>query len=178
MYKGNQEFLEDIFRRYFEKIYTYCRRLLKGHPADLAEDCTQITFLHAGKQAAKLKSHPNIEGWLYRTSRNQVNSAFRKQYTKRKYEIILHGNLAERLTAVSYDLDEAFLATVDIESLVEYVLSQLDPREHQLYTDYFQRQLTITQLASKYHLSQTAVTSRIYRLKKKIKVIVYENIGT
>lgn len=172
--KSNEEFLEEICRKHFHKIYKFCKKRLKGSIADLAEDCTQATFLQAGKQAAKLKLHPNIEGWLYKTSRNQVNSAFRKDYTKRKYEIIFQKNLNEELVNDRYILDDVMLSTTNIDSIVDIVLSKLNHREFELYMDYFQCRLTISQLATKHKVSKTAITSRIYRLKQKLKLIARE----
>ncbi|WP_079913927.1 RNA polymerase sigma factor [Paenibacillus sp. 32352] len=175
--KSNEEFSEEICRRHFNQVYKYCKNLLKGQPDDLAEECTQNTFLQAHTQASKLKVHPNIVGWLYTTSRNQVNAAYRKQYRKRKYEFILSGELSSKLVSDNRELDEILISILNIDSLVETVLSKLNNFEAKLYTEYFKNQLSISQLAEKYNLSQTAITTRIYRLKRKIRAIAHYTLS-
>lgn len=107
--KSNEEFSEEVCRRHYNQVYKYCKNLLKGQPDDLAEECTHITFLQVHILASKIKVHPNIVGWLYATSRNQVNAVYRKQYRKRKYEVILSGELSRKLVSDNRELDDILI---------------------------------------------------------------------
>lgn len=172
--KTNEEFLEEIYQSHAKQLRMYCKRLLQGHYTDATEECVQNTFLHAGQQANKLKKHPNIIGWLYRTSRNQVNNVFRKCYIQQKYEVGLYCNVADIIVCGCLFLDEALLRSANISKLVEELLNKLNPREQKLYQDYFRQHLSILELSMKYGISPTAVTSRIHRLRKKIKHLLQE----
>lgn len=172
--KTNGEFLEEIYRSHAKQIRLYCKRLLQGHYMDATEECVQNTFLHAGQQANKLKKHPNIRGWLYRTSRNQVNNVFRKCYIKKKYEVDLHCKVEDMIVCGCLLLDEALFPSANISKLIEELLNKLKPRERELYQDYFKQHLSIFELSIKYGISPTAVTSRIHRLRKKIKQFLQE----
>ncbi|WP_214625790.1 RNA polymerase sigma factor [Paenibacillus agaridevorans] len=172
--KSNEEFLEEIYRIHAKRISLYCKKLLRGHYTDATEECVQNTFLHAGQHASKLKMHPNIEGWLYRTSRNQVNNVFRRCYIQQKYEVRFHCDLAQRLTCNCPLIDEVLFSPASINRSVDEIMNKLNSRELELYRDYFKHHLSILQLSEKYNVSRTAVTSRIHRLRKKIRHLLQE----
>jgi RNA polymerase sigma-70 factor (ECF subfamily) len=173
---NDDAFFEDLCNTYFIKVYGYCKKLLKGQSSDFAEECTQITFLEARKQISKLRKHPNIEGWLYTTSRNQINTLFRKQYLKRKYEIFLDEDLSETLASLDHNIEKLFDLNIDIAKAISKILKELNEHEYILYVDYYRNHMTITEIADKNNISTTAVTTRIYRLKKKIKFLIHRYI--
>lgn len=161
--------------KYYDRIYLFCNKLVKGQEfLDFAEDCTQNTFLEAQKQISKLRTHPNIEGWLYVTARNLINNSFRNMYVKKKHEVIMNEDIACTSIELDNELEEFYNSTVDLDTLCFEVLSKIDEDEYHLYIDYYKRKMGITDLAKKYDVSATAMTTRIYRLKKKIKTIAHD----
>jgi RNA polymerase sigma-70 factor (ECF subfamily) len=66
-------------------------------------------------------------------------------------------------------LNEVLIATLDFSHMVHHVLQQLSRAESEFYVDYFKRHLSVRSISKKYNLSETAVTTRIYRLQKKIR---------
>ena len=169
--RKDKAFYEDLCNKYYERIYLYCLRRVKGQEEllDLVEECTQNTFLEARKQLAKLVKHPNVEGWLYTTARNLVNLSFRSMYTKNKYEISMDDHILEAWAQVDNELEELFNGTADLDKLCEEILEGLEADEDELYHNYFKNNMSVSELAGKYKISVTAMTTRIYRLKKKIK---------
>ncbi|WP_176706265.1 RNA polymerase sigma factor [Paenibacillus hemerocallicola] len=166
---SNEAFFEEIFHVYFQRIFHYCKKLMKGLPITLVEECVQNTFLQVQANLSKLRNHPNVAGWLYVTSRNQVNVMYRKLYREQKHEVALSDHLANRLAACSQELYEVLLSTLDFKAMAHHVLQQLSPAESEFYVDYFKRHLSVRALSQKYNVSETAVTTRIYRLRKKIR---------
>ncbi|WP_379141359.1 RNA polymerase sigma factor [Paenibacillus sp. sgz500992] len=168
--KGKQQddFYEELCVKYFKNIYGYCTRLTKGQVqlSDIVEECTQNTFLEARKQIERLQNHPNVEGWLYVTARNLVRNSYRSMYIKRRHEIVLDDGM--QFFSDDDELAACLEDTYEIDELSEKVLSGLNESEYQLYNDYFRNQLPVQELVDKYHISNTAVTTRIYRVKKKI----------
>ncbi|KHL91338.1 RNA polymerase subunit sigma-70 [Paenibacillus sp. IHB B 3415] len=171
MWKSKQQdvFYEQLCEQNIRNIYKYCARLTKGqsHLTDIAEDCTQKTFLEAGKQIVTLQNHPNVKGWLYVTAKNLVRNSYRGMYIKRKYEIVFDDQL--KLISEGNELAACLEESYDIKELSEQVLSVLSKSEYDLYHDYFRNRLSIIELSEKYYISSTAVTTRIYRVKKKLK---------
>lgn len=174
-YKDNEAFYEDLCNKYYERIYNYCKKLVKGQRQflDFVEECTQNTFLEARKQLLKLEKHPNVEGWLYTTARNLINNSFRSSYIKKKYEVNLEDNISGAFAKLDDKLERLFDSTADLDKLCVEVLNKLHPSEYDLYMDYYKSKMPISELAKKYAVSATAMTTRIYRLKKKLKNIIH-----
>ncbi len=172
--KKDEKFYEDLCNRYFQRIYYYCRKLVKGQVQliDLVEECTQNTFLEARKQFSKLKSHPNIEGWLYTTARNLINNSYRSMYIKKRKEVILDDNFSSTLTSLDDELERIIDDSIDLDKLSVEILNKLSKNEYELYTDYYKNNMSVSDLAEKHDISSSAVTTRIYRLKKKTKNMV------
>jgi RNA polymerase sigma-70 factor (ECF subfamily) len=175
--KNAEAFYEHLCNQYFERIYSYCKRLVKGQAQfmDFVEDCTQNTFLEARKQISHLLKHPNVEGWLYTTARNLINKSYRSMYVKKRHEVMMDKNIASNLMEFDHELGDLFNSIVDLDSLCADILSQLNAHESDLYRDYYKNNMSISELAKKYDVSATAITTRIYRLKKKIKNLVYDH---
>jgi len=175
-FNNDEAFFESLCSRYFERIYFYCKRLVRGQEQfmDFVEECTQNTFLEARKQISKLRNHPNIEGWLYTTARNLINSSYRSMYIKRKYEVSMDDVLSNYICEPEMDFEELFNSAVDLDKLSAEVLQKLTSGEYELYMDYFVNNASVSDLSRKYNISVTATTTRIYRLKKKIKRMVRE----
>ncbi|MDG0810336.1 RNA polymerase sigma factor [Cohnella rhizosphaerae] len=159
-----------MFNAYSQRIYHYCKKLMRGRSITLVEECVQNTFLQVQANLSKLRNHPNIAGWLYVTSRNQVNAMYRKLYREQKHEVTLSDEQTKRLTANHQDeICEVLMGTADIDNLAHHVLQQLNLKESEFYVDYFKRHLSVRALSQKYNVSESAVTTRIYRLRKKIR---------
>ncbi len=174
--KNDEAFYEDLCNQYFERIYFYCQRLVRGQEQfmDFVEDCTQNTFLEARKQISRLRTHPNVEGWLYTTARNLINHSYRSFYIKKKHEVVLDDNISASLIGFENEMEE-FLNntnTIDWDRLCADILGQLNQNEYELYRDYYKSNLSVSELAKKYDVSGNAMTKRIYRLKKKIKNLI------
>lgn len=174
--KEDEIFYEALCNQYFEQIYYYCKKLVRGQDqfTDFVEECTQNTFLEARKQISKLRKHPNIAGWLYTTARNLINHSYRSMYIKKKHEVILDDYVSyNNSPEFDYGLAEIFYNAIDVDKLVIEILKKLKNNEYELYTDYYKNNMSISSLSKKYGVSTTAMTTRIYRLKKKIKNIAH-----
>lgn len=135
--KNDDIFYEDLCNKYFERIYFYCKRLVKGQKQflDFAEECTQNTFLEAQKQISKLKTHPNVKGWLYTTARNLINNSYRSMYIKKKHEVIFDDNIPDVSTELDNELEELFNSTIDLDKLCIEILHKLNTDEYNLYAE-------------------------------------------
>ena len=174
--KNDEAFYENLCNLYFDRIYNYCKRLVRGQDQfmDFVEDCTQNTFLEARKQISHLRNHANVEGWLYTTARNLINHSYRSMYVKKRHEVIMYDNMSGALMEVDHELEELFNSAMDLdlEKLSIEILSKLNTNESDLNLDYYKCNMSVSDLSEKYNVSATAMTTRIYRLKKKIKNLV------
>ncbi|MCM3341192.1 sigma-70 family RNA polymerase sigma factor [Paenibacillus sp. MER TA 81-3] len=167
-------FINELCDTYFKPVYKYCKKLIKSQPElmDFADECTQNTFLEARKQISKLKRHPNVEGWLFTTARNFINLSFRAMYIRKRREVIITDDINYRLELQDNEIDQLVENAVDVDELYHKVLMKLSSSEYELYTDYYLKKMSIAELTRKYNVSANAITTRIYRINKKIRSIV------
>ena len=167
----------EICEKHLEDVFHFCVYLVHNNPIlqDVAEECTQETFLEAKRQLDKLITHPNIKGWLFQTAKNKVNRAFRDHYSRKRYEVMINEIIVNTATDfVGCPFENELYKNVDYDQLKDEVLKQLKAHEYKLYLEYFLQNKSIDELSSRYQISRTAVTTRIYRVKKHIKKIAEE----
>lgn len=179
MNRKNDKFYEEICEKYYKDVYEFCLHLTKWDVKfkDISEECTQETFIEAKKQIDKLRSHPNVKGWLYQTAKNLVNNSVRKYHTKNKYIYPINEKLAYSNTTIEDELDKIYEDGIDIDNLRTEVLKQLKDKDCKFYEDYFIKKLTVQEMAEKYNISASAIYTRIHRLKIKIQKIAKKCIS-
>lgn len=65
---GDSRAFERLYREHSGKVYGLCLRLTKD--AQLAEDCTQDTFVNAWKALAQFQTRSSLSTWLHRIAVN------------------------------------------------------------------------------------------------------------
>ncbi len=171
--RSNKQFFEELCDKYYEKVFLYCLHLARsrGLSSDFAEECAHDTFLEAGKQIDKLREHPNVQAWLYVVARNHVCGSIRKILRKEKHEININYMEFDIADESDLSLEELFDYKIDVDKLCTKIIEALDENEYELYIDYYKNKIPVTNLSKKYNISKTALTTKAYRLKKKIKII-------
>jgi RNA polymerase sigma factor (sigma-70 family) len=66
---GDPRGLEGAYRTYSDRLYTYCRGLLRD--PDAASDAVHDTFVIAGQRAGQLREPDRLRAWLYAIARNE-----------------------------------------------------------------------------------------------------------
>ncbi|AWB43443.1 sigma-70 family RNA polymerase sigma factor [Paenibacillus sp. CAA11] len=162
--------IEELCNEYYVVIYKYCMKLIRGQKELLsfAEECTQNTFLEACKQFSNLKSHPNIRGWLFCTAKNMINHSFRCMYLQQKRESSLHENTAIDFHYTDPQLENLLEEDTNFDLLSQEILDHLHPFEYEIYCDYYINKMSIATLSVKYQMTESAITTRIYRIRKSI----------
>lgn len=173
---NDEVFYINLCSKYYNRIYAYCSRLTGGQEQlkDFVEDSTQDTFLEAHKQLSRLKNHPNIGGWLYTTARNMVNKSYRGMYIKRKHEVAFDDEISCRSNEPYEEIEIQQSNMADYDKIAADILSKLNPNEYELFKDYYRIKMSVSDLSRKHNISITAVTTRICRLKIRIKIIAHE----
>lgn len=176
--KKRSDFLHKLIEEHFNDIYKYCWRLVKGQRRleDFVEECTQETFFQALIQISKLEEHPNIKGWLYVTARNLINNSYRQLYKRKRYEVFFDDDATEFLSTSDDGFAKIIEDRVDVDKLSSEVINKLNENECEFYIDYYKKHMSVLELSLKYNISATATTTRIYRLKKKIKKVARETV--
>ncbi len=116
---------EDAFaalvRQHINLVFATALRQVGDHGA--AEEITQNVFIALAQASGKLKSHPTIAGWLYRTTLNKSREWLRSELRRHRREQVA---VAQELAATEGDspwaplvpmLDEALLKLREADRL-------------------------------------------------------------
>lgn len=171
--REKRQFIELLFGQNYNRIYEYCYLKLGPPPQD-AEDCAMEVFIRALNHADTLMEHPCPERWLYVTARNVSLEFIRKQSKGRKWEILDGGELLAAASGREESIEESFLAaekkkTEDEATAEQIIYGCLKPREQELYRLLVTEKKNTMQIADALSISYTNATTRIYRLRRKVK---------
>ncbi|MDD4545929.1 MAG: sigma-70 family RNA polymerase sigma factor [Oscillospiraceae bacterium] len=169
---------DNAYNDYFVDILKYCCVRLYSDDATIALDCVQETFTLLYKKMNDGEEFNHIRGWLYRTVDNFIkreNSAS----IKRSENIYYINDLdIDNTLYCEYDYLDLLTANkgINIDKCMVSVFDRLNFSERMLYQKRYKERVPVSTLAKQLNISETALTSRICRLKKKIQVIVSEII--
>src|SRR6201987_4110191 len=65
---GDSRAFERLYREHSGRVYGLCLRMTRD--AQLAEDCTQDTFINAWRALAKFETRSSLATWLHRIAVN------------------------------------------------------------------------------------------------------------
>lgn len=151
---------EALYNRYVNKVYRRCLSLTQDSAK--AEDFTHDIFLKVFNKLDAFQERARFSTWLYSISYNYCLDQLR---------------LAKRLNTVTiehdsdeYDLAESQEAVLHEETLqlVQRVMETLSEGETTLLKLKYEDELSIDEIAERYHLKPSAVKMRLKRTRDKI----------
>ena len=83
MVAGDPRGLEGAYRRYADRLYAYCRSVLRD--GDAAADVVHDTFIIAAQRAGDLRDPDRLRSWLYTVARNECLRAFGRPVVGRRW---------------------------------------------------------------------------------------------
>jgi RNA polymerase sigma-70 factor (ECF subfamily) len=152
--------VEQLYERYYMPLFGYVYHLV--HDAAWAHDLVQETFLRLYRERAKLRAVENLRAWLYAIASNVTFKALRKRSRGERFLRQQAGETAQP------DPNPTARAGQEHVSVAR-ALAALPPhyRAPLLLHSYFG--FPIRETAAALSLSETAVTTRIYRAKKMFR---------
>ncbi len=163
----NIRFVQQLFEREYRNLYRFLLIRLNNDEDD-AHDCLLQIYEIALKKANDLRKHSNLNGWLYKTAR----LCSRHRLSRRKQAPVtlsLDGFIdtlayEQQLYDETEEVDEQTLETAK-----DSVLSILTPTERTTYELFYQKKLSIKEVAEKLGQSESAIGVRLYRIRLKLK---------
>ena len=160
------EFIRELYEKYFDTVKKYCLPKL-GFDEEAAADCAHAVFDKAGEKYEKLKSHPNVLGWLMVTAKHLVKKSWSKGTREASRRVTLE--LAARLPDPRDPFDAVEMSEADIKRITAEVLSGLDPREREFYELCFVKNLPFAEIAERTGVTEKAARAKLARIKLKLK---------
>lgn len=158
--KWDDSFLQQIYNEYADNLYRYALSRLK-HSSNDAADCVQQVFLAATEKEDRLKTHPNIGGWLMKTMNHYLHQHYQRQCV---HPLPLSVTEAE---LVFFNADDIFSNT-ELSAYKQSILASLSEQERALYILFYENAVPIKDIAVGARVSEMAIKMRLYRLRIKI----------
>ena len=160
-----QERFHKIFCAQYECMLRYAKAIFRSRGAPdsgdgRSEDAVQEAFAFAWKHRDEMFESPNPEGWLFKTLSYKVLEQLKEENNWFK-------KIRRLEQAATLPADPLKQVDIDIRSLVsdnDYKLLK------KLYLDGY----SYAEVCSEYGLSKAALTSRIHRIKQRLRKILNE----
>lgn len=165
-----QEFLDELYRRYNVRLQLYSFALLdkRWEYWPLAEDCVQITFEKAMTKIVVLRKHDTPYLWLKKTCHNITISERRKYYNRAK---ILHYPVSldevEPVADPKNDIAE-WIAREALLDKKQELIKALTEQEFIVYKETYEEGKTIQETARDLKVTDGAIRGALQRIRRKI----------
>jgi RNA polymerase sigma-70 factor (ECF subfamily) len=113
--QGDVRAFERLYRLHHSRVYGLCLRMTRDR--DMAEDCLQLTFIHAWRSLATFEGRSAFSSWLHRIAVNQVLShkRSRKSWLEFDSDALLDDSSDEYNDAVAHGAPEGRTDLMDVE---------------------------------------------------------------
>lgn len=165
--------LQKISDRYYETIYRRCLYYLNFNQ-EAAEEVTQQVFLVLCEKWPLVQYHPNLPGWLHRTTSYKLKKAVAGNNKKVVIESTDTADFRENIAAP--DIYSELICRqieADMEKYTGEILSRLNESE-KILLGYIREEKTYAEMAELLQITEGAVSMRVVRLYKKVREIVRE----
>ncbi len=119
-----------------------------------AEDIVQTTYEKLWKCNKTFTDFEHMKKWLIRVSINECNSLFRTPWMKKR--------------AAESELEKLSFSTPEKSDLY-YALDNLTQKEREILHLYYYEDYKVSEIADIMHMSESAIQTRLYRARMKLK---------
>lgn len=169
--------VRELAHKYYNLIY---RKLLFGlnYNETEAEELTQEVFYELCKKWSGMRkeSEKELKAWLLSTAQKKLMQFYRRSSKERKScsEMSESHNLADQgADPYCQIINDSIMR--DFDKWEKEILSQLSNNEIQL-AKMIRKRIRYADIGKELGISEAAVTSRVYRLYKKVKELIAEKI--
>jgi len=136
-----------------------------------AEDLTQDVMLKAYKNIGRLKSSEVFSSWLYRIAVNRVKDYHRKKQFRSLFggaSVDEEGFQETAEMAASPEVEDG-LSKKDFWRQIGRLLTRLSAMEKEVFLLRFFDQLTIKEMSTALHKSESSIKTQLYRALHKVR---------
>lgn len=145
--------LEPVYEKYKDNIFAIGFNYFKNSIE--ADDVVQETFLKLARSGKEFENEEHLRNWLIRVAVNECKRVSLSSWVKKKVR------LEEYTGQIDFDTNE--------ESRVFTAVMSLPKKYRQVIHLYYYEDCCTAEIADYLGISQTAVTTRLLRGRKKLK---------
>jgi RNA polymerase sigma factor (sigma-70 family) len=159
---GDPRGLEGIYRGYVDRLYTYCRGLLRD--PDTAGDAVHDTFVLASQRAYQLRDPERLRSWLYAIARNECLRLLRGR--SRQVALAEAGDVS----APEAETDPvAGLRTAEIQELVWAAAAGLNSGDREVFELSVRHELAAPEISEMLGVSVAHAHARLSRARAQLE---------
>ena len=163
---GESQLFSLLVDLYGKRVFALIFRMVKDKSE--AEDILQETFIAAYENLNKFRMSSLFSTWLYRIA---YNICLKKLKKKQVDFIQINEMLIDNIR--DNDVDDFFKNEDDERCrLLNQAMDLLKPIERTILHLYYYDELSISQIASILEISETSVSTKLYRIRKKLFHII------
>ena len=166
---GDDQAYEYIYRQHVQKLFLYGMTVTKDE--DLVRDCIQDVFIRIQRKRKSLGKTNNIRLYLIAALRNAILNSLRMQHTRNTCIDSL-----EKEEPVDEDTPMDMMINREEESeketLVNYLLSVLTPRQREIVYYRFMEGMGLDEIAKMQNMDYHSVANVIQRALKKMRKFI------
>ncbi|GEP89757.1 RNA polymerase sigma-70 factor, ECF subfamily [Chitinophaga terrae (ex Kim and Jung 2007)] len=149
--EGDEQAFTALYNRYWNKVYTYLRRMTKSH--EIAEELLYDIFTKLWTGRELITEIQHMDAFLSKVAYNKAISFFRYTATQRKMQQLVAGQMAPA------QVDDAANRLLDSEAreLLQEAIWHLSPQRRLVFTLSRDQGLTHEQIARQLNLSTQTV---------------------
>jgi len=163
-----QEYFDQLYKRYMNKIYSKCISMLKDETR--AIDATQEIFMKIYLNLAKFDERSKFSTWIYSITYNYCIDYLRKK----KKETKLFVDDKDDLPDIEAEVPDTELLEIEVGRLKK-VLAALRPDDRAILLMKYQDEMQIKEIAAALDKTESAIKMKIKRAKQKAQKI-YQDI--
>ena len=162
---GEEEAFREFHARYFDPLYRFLLGVCRGD-AHAAQDALQSTLLRVARHARAFEREEIFWGWLRAIARNAARNQGRR---RRRY-----WGLLEKFTFARGSIQET--EGEQWREVLGESLSEMPPAERELLEGKYIIGSSVAELAAQAGLTERAVDSRLYRLRRELAARVLQKL--
>lgn len=159
--KGKTKAFEELYARYYEKMYYYFFRMLR-QDANKAQDFVQDLFVKLVEQPQAFDVNRKFSTWIYRVASNQCKNEYRKH--SRAFANL---ETCEEMPSTPLDLPQQ-LDQVLFQQYLEKALDLLSPKHKICFVLRYQEELSIAQISAIINCPEGTVKSRLHHALQQL----------
>lgn len=156
---GDPRGLEGAYRRYADRLYTYCRGLLPD--PDSAADAVHDTFVIASERAGQLRDPERLRSWLYAIARNECFRLLRHRARQMPVAEL------EQRDAPPAD-PAAGVSAAELQELVWAAVAGLNPGDREIVELEVRHELATDEVGAVLGISQAHAHARRSRAREQL----------
>ena len=121
--RGDSDSFNEMYNLYFTNVYSFSYKFLKSK--ELAQDCTQLTFIKIWEKRDQLNRDLNFKSYLFTICKNCILKTVEKAARENKLKEMVIREL-KKDSEESYDTDE-------LEKVAQQALAQLPPQRQIIF---------------------------------------------